>query len=195
MWSENKIIRKCGCGPIAAFDLFCYLESEVYHSTIPSFITRDDYLLQMEDVQKRYFPLLYPSGINGFLLVLGLNRMFHDHRLPFRAKWAASGKRLLYNIQQMLSADIPVILSIGPNFPFFWQKHGVAFYRAGHIEAQQNASKIRGHYVTVLSISDEWLTISSWGKKYEISLLEYNEYVRKHSNYLFSNIVLIKKTG
>ena len=61
----------------------------------------------------------------------------------------------------------------------------------------RSVSKIRGHYVTVLAINDEWMKISSWGQIYEINLKEYMDYVKKHSNHLFSNIVLIerKKTG
>ena len=192
MWSENRVIRKCGCGPVAAFDLVQYL-TEKQNRLSPSLWNREDYCREMEQIQRRYFPLLYPSGINGILLVAGLNRLFRHKRLTYHAVWAVSGKRLTERVEQMLEQDIPVILAVGPNFPFFWQKSGLSFYRRSRQGGLQPAAKVHGHYVTVLAISDEWMSISSWGAQYEISIPEYRAYVRRHSSRLFSNIVLIEK--
>lgn len=195
MWSENPIIRKCGCGPVAAYDLFSYLKR--YHSAQPFYPARTtaEYCASIERIQKRYFPLLYPSGINGYLLALGINRLFHDSRLPWRAKWVSSGKKMFDRVSKMLSDDIPVILSVGPNFPFFWGGRTLPFYERNRIGALRRAAAVSGHYVTVLAINDEYMTVSSWGKLYEIRLDEYKAYVKSHSNPLFSNIVFIKKKG
>ena len=197
MWLENKVIRKCGCGAVAAFDLFRYLTEIPGGRSALSEMGKDEYCRQLARIQHRYFPLIYPSGINGLMLVAGINRIFRENGLPFHAKWAASKDKLFDRVEHMISEDIPVILAVGPNFPLFWQKHGVNLYRRERNGAIRSVSKIRGHYVTVLAINDEWMKISSWGQIYEINMKEYMDYVKKHSNHLFSNIVLIerKKTG
>ncbi len=195
IWSGNRVVRKCGCGPVAAYDLYCYLKN--YHSGQPYDPARNtaEYCSRLEKVQRRYFPLLYPSGINGYLLTMGLNRLFHDSALPWHASWCSSGSLLFERIKAMLSEDIPVILSIGPNFPFFWQKHTLPLYQKNRRGILQRATAVCGHYVTVLAIDSDCMTVSSWGRQYIIRLDEYRAFVRKHSNSLFSNIVLIKKTG
>ena len=81
MWSDHKVVRRCGCGPGAAYDLLLYLEKK--HGKDFSFpLTRQEYIRGLEKLQRRYFPLLYPRGINGLLLTFGLNRMFLERRLP-----------------------------------------------------------------------------------------------------------------
>ena len=193
MWSENRVVRKCGCGPVAAFDLVQYLSARQAGLPSPSFPSREEYCREMERVQRRYFPLLYPSGINGILLVAGLNRLLRREALPYRARWAVAGSRLPERVERMLSQDVPVILAVGPNFPLVWQKQGLNFYRRDARGALRAASKVHGHYVTVLAVHDAWMTISSWGTQYEISLPEYRDYVKRHSSQVFSNIVLIEQ--
>ena len=193
MWLENKVIRKCGCGAVAAYDLFRYLNDIPGSRSAHAEMSKDEYCIQLARIQHRYFPLIYPSGINGLMLVAGINRLFRENGLPFHAKWAASKDKLFDRIEHMLSEDFPVILAVGPNFPFFWQKHGVNLYRRDRYGVIRSVSKIRGHYVTVLAMDDEWMKISSWGQIYEINLKEYMDYVKKHSNHLFSNIVLIER--
>ena len=197
MWLDNKVIQKCGCGAVAAYDLFRYLTDIPGIRSAHAEMSKDEYCIQLARIQHRYFPLIYPSGINGLMLVAGINRLFRENGLPFHAKWAASKDKLFDRIEHMLSEDFPVILAVGPNFPFFWQKHGVNLYRRDRNGVIRSVSKIRGHYVTVLAMDDEWMKISSWGQIFEINLKEYMDYVKKHSNHLFSNIVLIerKKTG
>lgn len=195
MWLDNKVIRKCGCGAVAAYDLFRYLAEANDTCFSRAEQTKEDYCRELARIQHRYFPLFYPSGINGFLLAAGLNRLFRDYDLPFHARWAASRNKLFERIARMLSEDYPVILAVGPNFPFFWQKHGVNLYRREKNGLFRSAVRICGHYVTVLAVNEEWLRISSWGQIFEINLREYMDYVKKYSNHLFSNIVLIEKRG
>ena len=195
MWSDNRIIQKCGCGPVAAFDLCCYLENREYGRSFQPILSKAEYSRSLEQIQKKYFPLLYPSGINGVLLASGLNRLFRDRFLPWHARWVSSGRMLFDRVQSMLAQDIPVILSVGPNFPFFWQKHALPFYLRNRRGELQQVTSVCGHYVTVIAINSSTMTISSWGHQYEIKLEEYRAFVRKHSNNLFSNIILIEKKG
>ena len=47
--------------------------------------------------------------------------------------------------------------------------------------------------MTVTGMDEDWLCVSSWGNRYYISREEYRRYVRRHSSYLFSNIVYLDK--
>ena len=94
----------------------------------------------------------------------------------------------------MLEEQIPVVLAIGPNFPILWGNHRLTLYeKDGGIFRPKTTT--RAHYVTITEMDEEWLTVSSWGKKYYVKKLEYEAYVRKHSNYLFSNILVILHQG
>lgn len=192
MWSDHKVVRRCGCGPVAAYDLLLYLEKK--HGKDFSFpLTRQEYIRGLEKLQRRYFPLLYPRGINGLLLTFGLNRMFLERRLPYVAVWAASGRKLFARMADMLRQDIPVVLSVGPNFPLVWQKNRLVFYRLASDGRFLPAADVTGHYVTALEMTDEWVKIASWGRSYYIRIDEYEDYVNRYSNFLFSNLVLIRQ--
>ena len=112
MWSDHKVVRRCGCGPVAAYDLLLYLEKKEHGKDLSFPLTRQEYIRGLEKLQRRYFPLLYPRGINGLLLTFGLNRMFLERRLPYVAVWAASGRKLFARMADMLRHDIPVVLSV-----------------------------------------------------------------------------------
>lgn len=192
MWSDHKVVRRCGCGPVAAYDLLLYLEQK--HGRKDSFpSTRQEYCRSMERLQRKYFPLFYPTGINGFLLTIGLNRLFHDRLLPYRAVWAVSGRKLFLRMADMLRNDIPVILSVGPNFPLFWQKNTLSFYKMNPDGQFSIMTNVTGHYVTVLEMTEEWIKIASWGRSYYIRISEYKDYVNRNSNSFISNIVLISQ--
>lgn len=152
-----------------------------------------EYCREMEKLQRRYFPLIYPKGINGLLLTLGLNRLFHDRRLPYDALWAVSGKKLFDRMADMLRNDIPVIFSVGPNFPLLWQKNRLVFYRRSPDGRYLPDANVMGHYVTALEMTDEWIKIASWGRCYYIRISEYKDYVNHYSNYVISNLALIRK--
>lgn len=193
MWSSNKTIHDYGCGIVAAFDSFCYLYKkdtgcDFYNHSAPKL-----YCEKIEKITKKYFPLVYPFGINGLSLASGINKLFHDHGLNYTAQWVSSEKKLFERINCMLSNDIPVILSIGPNFPKIWGKHGIVFYQKNSMNNLIPVETVLDHYVIVSAIDDEWMAIRSWGLEYYIRISEYKYYVEKYSNYVFSNIVLIAK--
>ncbi len=191
MWFPQKMISRCACGPIAAFDLLNYV-SEDFGSRQLLFLSREEYIQCFLVFQQRYFPFLYPNGINGFGLALGVNRAFRQNGIPLTAYWAASEAKILPRLLQMLNHNIPVILSVGPHFPAFWKKTGVSLYRRKPDGTMIKSSRALSHYVTVTDLCGDWMTISSWGKKYEISIPEYLEYMKKSSTPLFSSILYVK---
>ena len=187
MLSERETVRKCACGPVAALDLLLYLNRDRPAGPI----ALSWYNRELDRLIQKYFPLLPPFGINGLLLVLGLNRLLRERSLPYRAIWAASGRQLWSRVEAMVEQDLPVILAVGPNFPIFWQRHRLDFYTKTADGRYVKAAATQGHYVTATGIDEEWVRIASWGRQYFINRREYEGYVRKYSNYIFSNIVLL----
>ena len=128
------------------------------------------------------------------LLAVGVNRLFHRYSLPYHSAWAWSGDLLWDRVTEMLMHDLPVILSIGPNFPAVWQKDRLPFYIRRGAERYVPASSAKSHYVIVTGLDETWARISSWGREFYINRREYDDFVRRHSSSLFSNILYIKPT-
>ncbi len=196
MWASGTTMQQCGCGVVAALDLLLYLKR--YHGTevldlAGGPISLQQYNAQLEQLRRKYFPLIPHFGINGLLLVAGLNRLLRHNGLPYRAKWVSSGKKLWARAEEMLQQDIPVILSVGPNFPAVWQKHRLGFYVREKDGAFRKTTSASAHYVTITGLDSRWVRIASWGRQYYIDRQEYEQFVGRHSNYLFSNIVYLEK--
>lgn len=186
MLSDSQIIRKCGCGPVAALDLIWYLAPQKQGA-----LTVSEYNSILSFLTRRYFLLIPPVGINGIMLVLGLNRLLHDRKLPYYAVWMVSGAKLWPRVEEMLRRDLPVILSVGSNFPLFWQDKRLSFYSRDVLGRYRRTTATKGHYVIATGIDDTWLRISSWGREYYINREEYDAYTKAHSNYVFSNLVYL----
>ena len=154
-----------------------------------------EYNRMLEEMSKRYFPLVRPFGINGLLLAAGMNRLLRRYRLPYRAFWAISGRKFWSRVEELLCQDLPVIFSVGPNFPAVWQKHRLTFYRKTAEGLYIPASSAKSHYITATGIDSEWLRISSWGTEYYINRKEYDEYIRKYSTAIVSNILMLRRIG
>ena len=191
MWSDRFAVKRCGCGAVAAYDLVLYLENrDGLTFAYPG--SRQEYCRELDKIQKKYFPVLYPNGINGLTLAAGLNRMLHDRHLPYHAFWGVSGKKIFHRIAGMLEKDIPVILAIGPNFPYVWHKNKLKLYQKNGAGKFVRTATVKGHYVTVLELEEDWIRISSWGRSYYLRLSEFSDYVNFHSNYLISNIICVR---
>ena len=200
MSSASRSMREVGCGVIAALDLLLYL-CRFHPGCSCDFFAKaaeagciaaheyDDLALKLS---RRFFPVIPKLGINGIMLAGGLNRFFRRYGLPFRAAWGIGSVRLFSEIEDMLSRDIPVILSVGPNFPLFWQKHELNFYAARPDGSIFRACSIKAHYVMVTGIDEKRLYISSWGRAYSIDRGEYLDYIRRRSGSIVSNIVKIR---
>lgn len=192
MWSENNMVKQCGCGVVAAQDLLLYLQRKEVSGDAQRVLTRQTYNADVLRLHKHYFPLLPHFGLNGIMLAAGVNRLFRERGLPYRARWAFSGGKLWDRIQEMLNNDIPVILSVGPNFPAIWENNCLDFYVKNRTGEYIRSTATKAHYFTATGMDDEWLRISSWGREYFVNRKAYMEYVHQHSTYLFSNILYVK---
>ncbi len=199
-WSHNVVMRKCGCGVIAATDLLLYLyrnrkncQTDVF-SGIPvqGSIPLSAYDRLSERLRRGYFPVIPPFGTSGFGVVLGLNAYFRKYRLPLQAKWAVWRDELWKHVEKMLADDLPVILTIGQNVPFFWMNHKLRLY----VKTDgwyRSSSGVKAHYVVITGMDSRWLRVSSWGKEYYINRKEFEQYVKKFSSYLISNIICLEQ--
>ena len=186
-WFADRTMQRCGCGVVACADVLLYLKGQ-------SDLSRDEYLRYAASI-RRYFPLIPGHGIDGLRLAWGLNRCLQKAGLPYRARWSASGKRFWERLTEMLGNDLPVILSIGPNFPRIWGKQKLRLFRRTEDGAYVLAESTRAHFVTVTGYDGEWLEISSWGRRLYISRQEYEQYMRGDSTAVLSNLMYLKRTG
>jgi len=120
-------------------------------------------------------------GLNGFSMARGFNSYAKMNRMPFRAKWGVRKKDILTDIRRMLSEDIPVVLSVGPNLVPGRKNPGVNFYPAEDKTRSQSV-RVLDHYVTVTGVEKEddkiFLQIYSWGKMYLVDFDEYMRYIK-----------------
>ena len=183
LWAESQNMRLWGCGITAACDLLLYRMDRRVLSEGEYFDFRDETGV--------YFPLLPHRGIDGVRLAHGLNRCFRRHKLPLRCRWGVSGKDFWPRLCEMLRADIPVILAVGPNFPPLLHREKLPLYRKTVHGSYVEDCRVAGHYVTVTGIDGAWLRVSSWGRQYYINGAQYASYARRNSRWLFSNLVYV----
>lgn len=199
-WLFDKTMKKYGCGVIAGADLLLYLGlhrpgcqtrllSQLKFQR--SAIQEKEYLKYIEIMRKRYFPVLPGFGMPGWLVSLGLNRYFRQHHIDLRARWGVFSWKLEKSIEEMLEKDIPVILAVGPNFPFMWGKETLFFHALDQKGNPVGKTAVKAHYVIATAKDGDRVHISSWGREYEISWEEYRTYVKNHSCYFYSNICYI----
>ena len=201
LWSDRPNVQRCGCGLVAGTDLLLYLHltrqdcrSTLFRGVpMEGAISERRYRLVMERVERSYLPLLPLLGMNGWMLTGGLNRYFRKEKSALRAHWGVWECRLHGAIAEMLERDIPVILSIGTNFPKLWQDQRVQLYVKKPNGVYHSVCGVKAHFVTITGIDERWLRVSSWGKEYYIDFGEFSRYVKKHSNILFSNIAYLKE--
>ncbi len=198
-WLKAPLAQKYGCGVVAATDLLLYLHrygegwGSGYFRDLPEGpIPWEIYDFYADRLRKRYFPLIPPFGLNTLLLAGGLNRYFREYQLPLRAGWRLAAGAFWQRAETMLRRDIPVILCIGPNFPFFWQKHQLPLYTQGAEGSFLAAGGTQAHFVTMAGMEGAWLTVSSWGRRYHIRREEYEGYCRKHSCPLYCGMAEIR---
>lgn len=198
--SDSAVIRKCGCGVVAAADLLLYLHRHRRGCTAELFnrysaersVDVEDYNQILKTLCRRYFPLTPPVGINGLGLCYGLNRFFRQNAINLNARWGVSYHRLWSSIEYMIDSDIPVIFAVGPNFPQVWQNDTIGLYTRLPNGSYKKIGTVKAHFMSVTAISDMWLTMSSWGHKYFINRPEYENYVKTNSSKLVCNIVYIE---
>lgn len=194
--SADPVMRRCGCGVIAATDLLLYLGRYHPGCALPSLTALGDEALTQERydaltrrLRRRYFPLLYPVGIHGPTLALGLNRLFRQNGIPYTAHWGVPKAVLFETMEEMLRQDLPVIFSVGPNFPQVWKQERLFMRQTD----SGGKAGVRAHYMVVTAMDEKTLTVSSWGRQYIISRSDYLRYIRCSSSALVSNLLWLRK--
>jgi len=202
LMSSHKYMRECGCGVVACCDLLLYLcsISNPKADIMAYFSGNNQVMLDKYDelllkMSHGYFPIVPPFGMTGISLAAGLNIFFAINRMNYFAVWDIAKKTIFSNIRNMLSDDIPVILSVGPNFPKFWDGKKITLFRKEPSGEFRPAYLAKAHFVTVTGMDDTWLRISSWGKELYLKRSDFSDYITQYSNFIVSNICLIKKTS
>ncbi len=194
--ASGKLLRRCGCGVVAAADLLVYLSA--HETDLPPLLERSEnipaseYNALLKELQTHYLPLIPHFGLSGWLMALGLNRFFLRKHWPVRAFWGVRSGRLQRCIAQMLSRDMPVILAVGPNLPLFWRRKSLTLYKKTPAGNYRPAGGTCAHYVTITAADDQWLRVSSWGQAYYIRWQDFQHYVQQYSNYFASNILYLR---
>ena len=199
--SIDPVIKKCGCGIIAALDTLLYLGRQCRWTDVPELgpldgdspISAGKYEESIAAMKRAYFPVLYPLGTNGMALALGINRFFKRYCLPFHGTWRPATAGIWTDMELMLSSDIPIVCAVGAIFPKFWERNGLTLQTFRSEECMAGTASARAHFVTVTGLDEEWIQISSWGKKYYISRKDYLSYVKEKSNPLLCGILYIRR--
>lgn len=197
--------QKLGCGVTALSDLFLYLAN-----SSPDYLTQENesYVNRIldEDEYKAYYDRIYAfiggisprakSGLSGIRLRTMFNKMARRQNWRLRAGWGLSGRKLYGRMEEMLSRDIPVILSI----PIILRKkdrgQGITFFKKEGSRYKAH-SVVSAHYVTVTGIMKEddnvYLIIASWGKKYYVNWNEFDTLIHTHfPGTILGNILYIR---
>ena len=183
----EKKLKGYGCGLIAATDVI------IYRMDCPNTFAWDQYYEYVKKIEKYFFYLPF-LGMSGMALSLGINRVFHHYRMPYRARWRLLPLRdySRRKIEEMLEDHLPVIIAIGPNFPNVFGKKSVSLYHKITENTYHNCGSVHNHFVVITDCApDGKMKISSWGKTFYIDWKEYLEYSRRKSNPVFTNYLEI----
>ena len=201
MQSPVPEMVRCGCGIVAAQEVLLYLCR--YHGgngdalfseellSAPD-VSAEVYNRSLDRIRARYLPLIPHIGVNGIGLILGMNAAFRRCELPFSARWAISSGRFYPVMEEMLEQDIPVIFSVGPNFPVLWGREKVGL-RPDPAERHTAVQAISAHYMIAVGLDAQSIHVSSWGKRFAVDREEYDRYVKRFSSSLVSNLVAIRR--
>ena len=223
-FSKDSILRNYGCGTIATADLLLYLamQNEKMKTELTAAVLQDEKGIIYESydsyVRKinNYTHTLPIIAVLGPKLAWAINSYSRKFDLGLKAswRWRLTYYDMLEIMEEMLVKDIPVILSIGPNWPNLRGSKGIPFYERKEIDfylpdSIQAAKKpyyyhaveqaVNSHYVVVTAIIKDdiasriMLRISSWGRMYYINYEEYRDYVDTASRSWLSSLVEIKR--
>ena len=179
---QKLISVKCGCGIVAVQEVLLYLTR--YHGcpgqelfgemAFKAVVSSEEYHKVLDHLRARYLHLLPSFGINGISLVTGMNAAFRRYGFPYRGQWKIASRSFYPSMEEMLQNDIPVIISVGPNFPAVWGKITVALNPERTFRGIP-AQGINAHYMIATGLDDECIHVSSWGRRYSINRKEYDE--------------------
>lgn len=184
-WFADGNFRRCGCGVIACADVLLYLHGYAV-------LSQEEYM-DYVNFLRRYFPLIPRRGIDGVRLAVGMNACLARADFPLRAGWSASGRKFWDRLTAMLADDLPAILSVGPRFPRFWSREGLALYRRGEDGGYVGAGCVRAHFLTATGLDEEWIRVSSWGQELAIARADYERYMHESSTTLLTNLLQLRR--
>ena len=201
MQSPDPGMVRCGCGVVAAQEVLLYLcryhggnGSALFSEELlfgPA-VSAESYNRSLDRIRAQYLPLIPHVGVNGIGLILGLNSAFRRCELPFSARWAISSGRFYPAMEEMLAQDIPVIFSVGPNFPVLWGRAKVGL-RPDPEDRRTSAQAISAHYMIAVGLDAQNIHVSSWGRRFAVDRQEYDRYVKRFSSSIVSNLVSIRR--
>ena len=216
--SQNYMIDHHGCGLIAFTDMILWLQGKYA-------ISQTEYLNLVRDYNTKYVALNIITGVIGPDIAHAFNyyRQFDEVGLPGYPycaswEWNLNYVTMLEKIEEMLSENIPVIMSIGPNTPDFINKERISAYvpipygsanyditdtdcyyqfeipQVG-TPGEYKDMRIGNHYFTITGVLKDgvsqktMLRISTWGTEYYIDYDEYREYVENVGGRWTSSII------
>lgn len=203
-WLGSRRLSGYGCGLIAAGDILLYLTGTGRMNETPENAQlcaaapcdKSRYLAYLGELERKYFYVSYLiRGITGFGLAIGFNRYAAKHKSALRASWGVPAGKIYDAVKKSLERDIPVLFSVGANFPWIFGKRGVTLYEKRD-KTYHKSTQTRKHYMTITGIvrdgeMGELFQVSSWGREYYMSRQEYEEYIRRYSMGLLTNILFI----
>ena len=203
------------------------LTSEV--KNLDSFISFNDYTKFVEKYDNKYAQFVpvdlyflcfrikknFITTNDGRMGII-LSDYFSDNGIDLDASWCWTDNNIYADghwfekntidrrIKEMISNDIPAIISIGPGIG-----DPLILYKKEKVEPGMSASYVRsatteGHYLTVTAIIEDKVKqekgefdsvmyeVSSWGNKYYISQEDLRDYVHLSSS-ITTNVVYIKE--
>ena len=203
-------LAACGCGAVAAADLFLYLARSRPEWETPlcaplarsGSLTRESYCEYCLEVARRYARPLPRLGKTGLGLSLGVERYFAENRINLRAEWrqTALSRGPESDYLTMLQNDLPVVMSV-PAFPL--KVKSLNFYRAADTKkAPADAYRYRersGHFVTAIALRPLGdglaLEISSWGRRFYLDWEEYLAAAHRGAGLLTCGYILLRPSA
>lgn len=184
-WFAKERLIRSGCGVIATTNLVEALQKKYL-------CEYEDFMAVAEEIERKYIPVLPILGVNGWTMTLGIKRYLRKKNLPYKARWGCLPKNIWKKSEEMLRAGIPVVMSIGPVFPMVrGLGKNTPMLELYTSKDKAPAAKTNAHYVMIFDMDEEWLTISSWGKRFFVKKVDYMSYAKRYSNFLYSNILCI----
>lgn len=195
---ETPTMRGYGCGVIGGADLLFYLALKCPEYATPytgrpesNEVSFEQYERLCSRLRRDFMPIIPHFGKTGPALAVGLNLYFSRYNIPLHARWCVSHDKIFERMEEMLRADLPVIFSVGANFPNFFGKHRVKLYTRSDDGVMRPTASTRGHFMTVTGLDADFIRVSSWGTEYFISRSEYLGYTKRYGSAVTSNLMYL----